>query len=110
MASENVFETTDTNFESDVLKSDVPVLVDFWASWCAPCRAIAPIIDELAEDNKGKAKIVKVNTDENPNIPSQYGVRGIPTLIVFKGGEVFDQVTGVVPKENLQSMLDKAAA
>ncbi|MBU0505425.1 MAG: thioredoxin [bacterium] len=108
MANQYVLETTDANFENDVLKSDVPVLVDFWAVWCGPCRALAPVIDELAEENQGKAKICKVNTDENPNTPSNYGVRGIPTVIVFKGGEVFEQSVGVVSKTNLQAMLDKA--
>lgn len=108
MANANILETTDASFDSDVLKSDVPVLVDFWASWCGPCRALSPIIDQLADENQGKLKVYKVNTDENPNTPSQYGVRGIPTVIVFKDGQIVDQVTGVVAKANLQSMIDKA--
>jgi len=110
MAGNNVLETTDANFESDVLKSDVPVVVDFWAVWCGPCRALAPIIEELAEDNQGKIKVYKVNTDENPNVPSQYGVRGIPTVIVFNNGEAVDQSVGVVAKANLQALVDKALA
>lgn len=108
MAEKNVLETTDSDFENDVLRSTVPVIVDFWASWCGPCRALAPILDELANDNEGRIKVFKVNTDENPNTPAQYGVRGIPTVIVFKNGEVVDQTTGVVPKANLQAMVDQA--
>lgn len=108
MAGANVTETTDANFENDVLKSDVPVLVDFWAVWCGPCRALAPIIDEIADDNAGKAKVCKVNTDDSPNTAAQFGIRGIPTVMLFKDGQVIDQVTGVVPKVNLQAMIDKA--
>ena len=103
-----MLEVKDDNFESEVLKADVPVLVDFWASWCAPCKAIAPLVDELAEAFDGKVKVCKVNVDENPATPGQYGVRGIPTLILFKGGEVVDQVVGAVPKSQLESLLNSA--
>lgn len=108
MANAFVNETTDANFEHDVLKSPIPVLVDFWAVWCGPCRALSPIIDEIAESNQGKIKVFKVNTDENPNTPSQYGVRGIPTVILFKGGKVVAQNVGVSPKAHFQGMIDEA--
>jgi thioredoxin 1 len=108
MASDNIFDFTDDNFQSEVLDSSTPVLVDFWASWCGPCKAIAPIIEEIATEYQGKVKVGKVNVDENPAIPSNYGVRGIPTLILFKDGQVFDQAVGALPKSQLQSMLDKA--
>ncbi len=108
MSSDHVFETSDGNFERDVLKSNVPCLVDFWAVWCGPCRALAPILEDLAADNVGKIKVFKVNTDDSPNTPSQYGVRGIPTVILFKDGKVVDQSVGVVPKLSLQEMVNKA--
>ena len=110
MANQFVIETTDSNFENDVLKSDVPVLVDFWAVWCGPCRALSPIIEQLAEEYQGKLKVCKVNTDEHPNAPSQYGVRGIPTVILFKDGQVVDQNVGVSPKAAFQEMINKAIA
>ena len=94
MGNPKIVHTTDADFQKEVLESDVPVLVDFWATWCGPCRAIAPHLDTLADEFDGKAKIVKVDIDSNPNTPSNYGVRGIPTLLVFKGGEVVDKIVG----------------
>ena len=95
----------DAGFEAEVLKCDLPVLVDFWAPWCGPCRAIAPVIEELAQELDGKVKIVKMNVDENPSTPSKYGIRAIPTLILYRNGDVVEQVTGAVSKASLKQML-----
>jgi len=97
----NIAQISDDNFDSEVLKSAVPVLIDFWAPWCGPCKAIAPIVDELAGEYAGKLKIVKMNVDDNPRTPARYGVRGIPNLILFKDGEVQQQIVGAVPKAHL---------
>jgi thioredoxin 1 len=108
MANDNVLQFTDDNFDAEVLKADQPVLVDFWATWCAPCKAIAPVIDERTNQFSGQVKIGKVNVDENPNTPGQYGVRGIPTLVLFKNGEVVDQLVGAIPKNQLEEFINKA--
>jgi len=99
--AENIDAVSDATFENEVLKSPVPVLIDFWAPWCGPCKAIAPIVAELAGEYAGKLKIVKMNVDENPRTPAQYGVRGIPNLILFKDGTVQQQIVGAVPKAHL---------
>ncbi|HEY1464152.1 MAG TPA: thioredoxin [Terriglobales bacterium] len=107
MAGNGIIEVTDANFDQDVLKSEQPVLVDFWAKWCGPCRALAPIVDELAQEYSGKVKIGKMDVDHNSSTPMRYGVRGIPTLLVFKGGQVKEQIVGYVPKEKIQQAIDK---
>ena len=100
-------QVTASSFKTDVLESEVPVLVDFWAPWCGPCRMVAPVVDEIAEQYAGQIKVVKLNTDENPNTASQYGIRSIPTLMIFKGGQRVDMVVGAVPKTTLASTLEK---
>jgi thioredoxin 1 len=98
----------DKNFSVEVLNANLPVLVDFWATWCGPCRSISPIVEELAKEFTGRVKVTKLNVDESPATPSQYGVRGIPTLILFKDGKILDQIVGAVPKTRLKAMIEKA--
>jgi thioredoxin 1 len=98
---------TDETFEQEVIASAVPVLVDFWAPWCGPCRMVAPVVDEIAEQYDGQIKVVKVNTDDNPSIASKYGIRSIPTLMIFKDGQRVDMVVGAVPKATLANTLEK---
>ncbi len=108
MGSELVNHVTDANFDQEVLKSDKAVLIDFWAPWCAPCRAIAPLIDELAGEYAGRLKVVKINVDDNPETPARYGVRGIPNLLIIKSGQVKEQIVGAVPKSHLVRAVDSA--
>lgn len=102
-------QITDSMFESSVLQSDIPVLLDFWAPWCGPCRAISPIIDELSQEYAGKVAFCKMNVDENPTTPAKFSIRAIPTLILFKNGEVVEQITGAAAKASLKEMLDSKA-
>ncbi len=101
-------QVNDSNFESVVMKASSPVLVDFWAPWCGPCRGLAPVIDELAEEYEGKVLVAKLNVDDSPETATRFGIRAIPTLMVFKNGEVVDQVTGAVGKPQLVSLIGKA--
>jgi thioredoxin 1 len=101
-------KVSDQSFEQDVLKSDGPVVVDFWAEWCGPCRQISPALEEIATEMNGKIKVVKLNIDENPSVPSRYGVRGIPTLMLFKGGEVAATQVGAVPKSKLVDWINRS--
>jgi thioredoxin 1 len=103
----NLIEISDSTFEKEVLQAEVPVLVDFWAPWCGPCRAIAPVVEELSNEYAGKLKVAKCNVDDNPKTPSQYGIRAIPTLILFKDGKVGEQITGAVAKSQIVSAVDK---
>ena len=101
-------DVTDQNFEQDVLKSEQPVLVDFWAEWCAPCKMLTPTVEQVAQDYEGRAKVVKMNVDENNQVPPRFGIKGIPTLILFKGGKEADRVVGATSKENISRMIDRA--
>ncbi len=108
--NESIIELNAENFETEVLQSDTPVLVDFWAEWCAPCRMLAPTIEAIAEDYSGRVKVAKLNVDQFADIAARYQIRGIPTILVFNGGEVSDQMVGAGSKENIIRMVDKVAA
>ncbi|MGO8758948.1 MAG: thioredoxin [Terracidiphilus sp.] len=110
MSGLGVLEVSDASFDQEVLKSEQPVLVDFWAVWCGPCKAIAPIVDSVATAYAGKLKVAKVNVDQNGATPSRYGIRGIPTLLFFKGGKVADQVVGYVPQDVIEEKVKKLIA
>ena len=103
----NYTEVTDATFEDEVINSELPVLVDFWAVWCAPCRMIAPIVEELSREKEGSLKVVKMDVDNNPDTAMKFGIRSIPTLLIFKNGEVVDQIVGAVPKSMIESKIDK---
>ncbi len=107
MASANVTELTDTNFESEVLQSDVPTLVDFWAVWCGPCKQIAPLVDALADEYKGRLKVAKMDVDHHQMVPQQFQVKSIPTLLIFKGGKVVAQLVGAMPRSKLEAEIQK---
>jgi thioredoxin 1 len=100
-------EVTDANFDEEVLKSDIPVLVDYWAVWCAPCRMIAPLVEEIADEKEGIVKVAKMDVDSNPGVATKFGIRSIPTLMIFKNGEVVDQIIGAVPKSMIEEKLQK---
>ena len=110
MASENIVTATESNFQDEVLRSTTPVLVDFWAEWCGPCKMLTPVLDELATEYDGKVKIAKVNIDDHQNLAAQYRVTAIPTLLVFKNGQVMEQMVGAKSKRDLKASLDKVAA
>ena len=107
MAGQFTSEVNDSDFEEKVLKSDTPVLVDFWAAWCGPCRALGPVVDAVAEEYQGKLKVMKMDVDQNNMTPGRYGIRGIPALLVFKGGKVAEQIVGFVPKDTIDQSLKR---
>ena len=106
-ASKAIMEVTDANFDQEVLKSDQPVMIDFWAAWCGPCRALAPVVDELAHSYNGRVKIGKMDVDKNIATPQRYNVRGIPTLLIFKGGQVKEQIVGYVSRDVIEKAIEK---
>ena len=108
--AENVREITDATFDTDAIKSDLPVLVDFWAPWCGPCRMVAPVVAELSDEYAGKMNYIKMNTDENPQVPTKFGIRSIPSLLIFKGGELKGTIVGYRPKNDLKKRIDEALA
>ncbi len=110
MAGQFVTEVNDADFEQAVLKSETPVLVDFWAAWCGPCRALAPVVDQVASEYQGKLKVMKMDVDRNNATPGRYGIRGIPALLVFKDGKVADQIVGYVPKDTIDKSVSKVLA
>lgn len=110
MAGQFVTEVNDADFEELVLKSDQPVLVDFWAAWCGPCRALAPVVDQVASENSGRLKVMKMDVDRNNATPGRYGIRGIPALLLFKDGKVAEQIVGFVPKDTIDKSIDKVFA
>ena len=110
MATTTILEVTDSSFDQEVLQSEVPVMVDFWAAWCGPCRALAPIVDELASAYSGKLKVIKMDVDKNAATPNRYNVRGIPTLLIFKDGKLQEQIVGYVPKETIEKAITKQMA
>ena len=110
MAGQFVSAVNDADFEKEVLQSEQPVLVDFWAAWCGPCRALAPVVDEVATENQGKLKVMKMDVDANNQTPARYGIRGIPALLLFKGGKVAEQIVGFVPKETIDKTIIKVIA
>jgi thioredoxin 1 len=106
--ADGVREISDANFDTDALKSELPVLVDFWAPWCGPCRMVAPVVQELSEEYAGKMNFFKMNTDENPQVPTKYGIRSIPSLLIFKGGELKGTIVGYRPKSDLKKRIEEA--
>ena len=107
--SGKLLHVTDADFEEEILKSSTPALVDFWAAWCGPCRTVGPVVEELAGEYSNKVKVAKLNVDDNKQTPSKYGVRGIPTLMLFRNGQVVDQIVGAVPKSKIKELLDKVS-